>query len=48
MESTKEARTERRGVFGHLDCQSLPLIGPFERLGHRLVVILDEGEHLGL
>ena len=39
--------TPRRKTFYSLSHQSFPLVGPFERLGHGLVVIVDEGQDFG-
>ena len=42
------ASTQRRKTSSSLSHQSFALIGPFEGLGHRLVVIVDEGQDFGL
>ena len=40
--------TLRQKNFHDLCHQSLSLVGPFERLGHRLVIIVDESQDPGL
>ena len=39
--------TLRRKTSCSLSHQSFPLVGPFERLGHGLVVIVDESQDFG-
>src|SRR2546425_680416 len=40
--------TRRRKTFCGLDSQSFALVGPLERLGHRAIVIVNEGQDFGL
>src|SRR6266849_10577298 len=42
------ASTRRLKSSCSLEGESLALIGPFERLGHRRIIIVDESEHFGL
>src|SRR2546425_8234314 len=48
LQQGKMASTRRRKTFCGLDSQSFALVGPLERLGHRAIVIVNEGQDFGL